>query len=271
MGAERPHQQAFTTRRVLHTKGIISPEYQHLEPQIRHAIAHFDNLGHKVGKGRRNMVKHMVVDGVALNVKSFKKPPIPNSLIYRYIRKSKAERSYRYARHLLERGIGTPEPLAYLEQHVLKGLGESYYISLHVQEDLTFRTLIDEPAYPGREEILRQFARFTHRLHEEKIHFLDHSPGNTLIVNENNGKYAFYLVDLNRMQLGRSLGFEARMKNFARLSATKDMIEVISREYALLSNYSQGKIYDRIGHYTEMNSRRRLRQKQLNKRLGKYK
>jgi hypothetical protein len=38
-------------------------------------------------------------------------------------------------------------------------------------------------------------------MHEASINFLDHSPGNTLIVKKSEGKYDFYLVDLNRMNL----------------------------------------------------------------------
>jgi hypothetical protein len=58
-------------------------------------------------------------------------------------------------------------------------------------------------------------------MHEAKINFLDHSPGNTLIIKKDNGDYDFYLVDLNRMK------FEV---------LSKTMIEVIALKYAELSN-----------------------------------
>ena len=53
--------------------------------------------------------------------------------------------------------------------------------------------------------------------------------------------YVFYLVDLNRM-LFEKLDFETRMKNFARLSKFKPMVEVMSDEYAKIS----GEDYDKV-------------------------
>lgn len=251
-------------------KEVISPDFQVCKPQIDYAIGHFNRLGHKVGKGKRNMVKHIVVDDMHLNVKSFKVPNIINKLVYRYFRKSKAQRSYEYARYLLQRDIGTPLPVAYMEERSFFSLGRSYYISIHLKEDLTFRTLIDDPGLQDRELILRQFMHFTHRLHENNILFLDHSPGNTLIVKRDDGDYDFYLVDLNRMKLHCRMDAEKRIKNLARLSATDDMIEIMSDEYARITGLEQAWVYDRIRDYTRENLQRRARQKKINKNLGKY-
>ncbi len=217
------------------------------------------------------MVKHIVVDGLHLNIKFFKVPNALNMFIYRFFRKSKAQRSYEYALYLLARDIGTPPPVAYIEYKGPLLLGESYYVSIHVKEDLTFRTLIDQPDYPGREEILRQFTRFTHRLQQERVRFLDHSPGNTLIKKQGDGKYAFYLVDLNRMKLNARMGFEDRMKNFARLSATEEMLRIMSDEYAGISGLDQEKVFRSMQYHTVEHHQRRLRQKKINKQLGKYK
>jgi len=217
------------------------------------------------------MVKHIVVDGVHLNVKSFKVPNAVNKLVYRFFRKSKAQRSYEYAMYLLAREIGTPPPVAYIEYRGLFSLRNSYFVSMHIAEDLTFRTLIDHPDYPDREEILRQFTRFTYRLHREHIQFLDHSPGNTLIKKQAGEKYGFYLVDLNRMKLNARMDFDDCMRNFARLSATEEMLRIISDEYATISGLDQEKIFRRMQHHTLENNKRRLRQKKINKQLGKYK
>ncbi len=251
-------------------KEVVSPDFLACKPQIHYAIEHFDRLGHKAGKGKRNVVKYIVVDDLHLNVKSFKVPNIVNKLIYRYLRKSKAQRSYEYARYLLQKKIGTPPPVAYLEERSIFSLTKSYYISIHLKEDFTFRTLIDEPRLQDREIILRQFMHFTHRLHENNILFLDHSPGNTLIMKRDDGGYDFYLVDLNRMKLNQRMDAEQRMKNLARLSATDDMIQVMSDEYARITGMGKEWVFNRIKHYTIENLQRRARQKRINKNLGKY-
>ncbi|QRE24688.1 Kdo domain containing protein, partial [Flavobacterium psychrophilum] len=52
---------------------------------------------------------------IILNVKSFKIPFFFNGIVYKFFRKSKAERSYNYAKILSEKGIGTPNPIGFYE------------------------------------------------------------------------------------------------------------------------------------------------------------
>ena len=115
-------------------------------------------------------------------------------------------------------------------------------MSEQLECDLTYRELINDFNYPDYENILRSFTRFTFDLHEKGIDFLDHSPGNTLI-NKKNNDYLFSLVDLNRMKFG-TMDFEKRMKNFARLSKYKHMVEIMSDEYSKLYNKSYNDVFN---------------------------
>ncbi len=238
--------------------------------EILKIIDNLDQLGEKVGVGKRNVVKRIPTGQMIINVKAFKIPVLVNSLVYGHFRKSKARRSFEHAVLLLEKNIGTPEPIAFVEEKNGFGLRKSFYVCRHIDEDLSFRTMIEQPEYPDREEILRQFTRFTHHMHEHDVLFMDHSPGNTLIVKRGNGKYDFFLVDLNRMRLGVKMGFEMRMKNFARLSATEDMVKIISSEYAHITGLSKNEVGERMYYHTAANHRRRARQKLKNRFLGKY-
>jgi hypothetical protein len=184
------------------------------------------------GNGDRNVIKLFDLEEKKINIKSFKIPNLINKVAYRYFRKSKARRSYEYATILLERGIGTPQPIAFLENFNFLGLRDSYYASEHLTTDLTYRELVEIPDYPDHDNILRQFTRFSFGLHEKGIEFLDHSPGNTLIKKKQDGNYEFFLVDLNRMEFHESMSFEMRMKNLCRLTPLKEMVAVMSNEYA---------------------------------------
>ncbi len=64
---------------------------------------------------------------------------------------------------------------------------------------------------------------------------MDHSPGNTLIMDHGNDNYEFYLIDLNRMRF-EPMDFNARMHNFRRLWLSKTMMKVMAEEYAELYN-----------------------------------
>lgn len=214
--------------------------YKDQAGKVSDFISNFATSGEQFGKAARNTIKLFDLNGKKVNVKAFKIPNIFNQIAYKFFRKSKAERSFAYASKLKELGIGTPNPIAYFESTTLFLFKKSYYVSEHLECDLTYRELINDFNYPDYDNILRAFTRFTYKLHENGIQFLDHSPGNTLIKKKGDS-YEFFLVDLNRMNFG-TLDFETRMQNFARLSKYKPMVEVMSDEYAKCI----GKDYDTV-------------------------
>jgi hypothetical protein len=205
-------------------------------------IADFETSGKSVTIGQRNVIKQFEVLGEAINVKSFKKPNVFNSLVYKYIRKSKAKRSFEYANKLIDCDILTPFPIAFIENTNAFGLTTSYYISKHVNYDFDFRELIHKPLFLNRKAILHQFTAFTFKLHENQINFLDHSPGNTLIVEKPDKQYDFYLIDLNRMRF-ETMDFNKRMHNFRRLWLSKTMVKIMSETYSELYNKSYEETY----------------------------
>ncbi|MFV5697534.1 lipopolysaccharide kinase InaA family protein [Flavobacterium sp. ZT3R17] len=213
-------------------------------------IENFNSNGVLFGDGNRNKIKLFDLEEKTINIKSFKIPHVINQIAYKYFRKSKARRSYEFANRLLENGIGTPQPIAYAENFKFSGLENSYYISEHLEAELTFRELVLDPDYPDHENILRQFTQFTFDLHEKGIEFLDHSPGNTLIKKGLQNQYEFFLVDLNRMNFHDVMDFDARMKNFHRLTPKIEMLAVMSKEYAKLYNKDYDEVFSKMCFYT---------------------
>lgn len=214
---------------------VIHSNYTHLGSELKELLLSFSEKGEYIAKGR-NEIKKMELDGITLNIKKFKTPNSFQSLVYRFLRKSKAKRSYEYALKLIELEIKTPFPVAYFEAFS-GGLKESFYVSEHVEYDFDFRELIHQPKFENRKEILKQFTRFTFKLHQNGVNFLDHSPGNTLIIDKGQGKYEFYLIDLNRMRF-EPMSFKKRMHNFRRLWLSKKMIKIMAEEYAKLYSKS---------------------------------
>ena len=237
---------------------VVHPRYSHLETALQKALQNFSKNDDYVTHGQRNVIKKIAIDGVYFNIKKFKTPNAFQSLVYRFLRKSKAMRSFEYAKGLIESEINTPFPVAYSESFSA-GLKESYYVSQHLDYDFDFRELIHNPKFENRNEILKQFTRFTFKLHENDVNFLDHSPGNTLITVKERDKpqYEFYLIDLNRMRF-EPMDFEKRMHNFRRLWLSKKMIKVMAKEYAKL----YGKSYEEV--HTLMSKYSRQFQKNIN-------
>lgn len=250
----------------------INPLYENNRKSIKDVINNFDSQGILFGNGKRNKIRLFKFEDKTINIKSFKIPHFINKIAYHYFRKSKARRSFEYAIVLLEKGIGTPKPIAYCENYDYIGLKDSYYVSEHLECDLTFRELINNPDYLDYDNILRQFTQFTFNLHQKGIEFLDHSPGNTLIIRNTENTYDFFLVDLNRMNFHESMSFEQRMRNFSRLTPQKEMIKVMSNEYAkLYFEKSENETFDLMWKLTNHFQEEFNRKKRLKKRLKFWK
>lgn len=231
-------------------------------------LKNFNSNGILFGDGKRNIIKLFELEEKTINIKSFKIPHLINKIAYKYFRKSKARRSFEYATTLLEKGIGTPQPIAYFENYDFIGLKESYYVSEHLQSDLTFRELVEIPDFPDHENILRQFTQFSFNLHQKGIEFLDHSPGNTLIKKTSEGNYDFFLVDLNRMTFHESMLFEIRMKNLCRLTPKTEMISIMSNEYSkLYTAQTEPEIFEKMWFYTNDFQVRFAEKRRLKKKL----
>ena len=242
------------------------------ENELKFYVDNFEKLGILFGDGQRNKIKLFELEGKTINIKSFKIPHLINKIAYKYFRKSKARRSFEYATTLLEKGIGTPQPIAFFENYDAVGLKDSYYVSEHLQCDLTYRELVEIPDFPDHENILRQFTRFSFDLHEKGIEFLDHSPGNTLIKKTNEGSYDFFLVDLNRMNFHDKMDFDSRMKNLSHLTPKKEMIAIMSNEYSkLYQAQSEAEIFEKMWFYTNDFQVRFAKKRLLKKKLKFWK
>jgi hypothetical protein len=240
----------------------VSEEYKHLEQALLDIPDTFERSGRVLKRGR-NEIRVIEVAGIALNVKSFKRPHALNRLAYAWLRLPKARRSYLHAERLAALGIGTPPPVAWIVYRNAGGVTRSFYISLHVTPDCEFRDLKKtRPA--DMEELLKAFTRFTRELHRHSIYFLDHSPGNTLITRDGDG-YRFDLVDLNRMRFKRVSPREG-LRNFYRLNADEDMIRVIAGEYARLTNSDPARMTRLLSRWTTRHDERVKRRRDRKER-----
>ena len=252
-------------------KKIFHPDYEYLQPQFDFLIENFDDSAETFINGNRNTIRLFQVNNETISIKSFKTPNLINKIAYKYFRKSKAQRSFEYASKLIDLHIGTPKPVAFYESYDFVGLKKSYYACEHLANVFEFRVVERNKDYPDAENILRQFTRFTFEMHQKGIEFLDHSPGNTLIKKEENGMYSFYLVDLNRMNFHENIDFQARMKNFSRLTSKEEIVVIMSDEYAKLSGENAENVFQAMWKHTQEFQHKFYRKKQLKKKLKFWK
>lgn len=260
----------------MNQKIVVNPNYPTTAQEIEQTIKHYDTITDYVAKGDRNSIKKIKLsnDKVA-TIKSFKIPNIINKFVYRFFRDSKANRSYEYAKKLIDLGFLTPYPIAYVEEITALQFLNSFYFCEMVEADLTYREMVHDKNWPNRTEILKQFTQFTYRLHEAGIEFLDHSPGNTLIKKVGENQYDFYLVDLNRMNFHSVMDFDTRMKNFSRLTPHQEMVEIMAKEYAKLVGKPEQEVieamWNKTTEFQEKFQLKQQRKKKLKSFIGKNK
>ncbi len=247
----------------------IDKKFKNSKSFFDNIIFNFNQVGEAYGNQNRNSLKLFNYNDIKVNVKSFKVPNFVNQIVYRFFRKSKAQRSFEYANILKKKGIGTPQPIAFYEFTSFFLFKKSYYISEHLNYDITYRELTKDFNYPDYEEVLRAFTRFTFLLHEEGVNFLDHSPGNTLITKKEN-TYNFALVDLNRMNF-EEMSFEKRINNFSKLTTHKFMVEIMSDEYSKLTNVEFEKVFNLMWSETNKFQEKFCRKQRLKKKIKFWK
>ncbi|MDK7375930.1 MULTISPECIES: Kdo domain containing protein [Weeksella] len=253
---------------------VVNSTYSTDIREIECAINNFSDNQDYLVKGSRNSIKKLRLEnGEICTIKAFKIPNFINKIVYRFFRESKAKRSYRHAKILIEKGFKTPTPIAYVENKTAITFLDSYYFCAFIREDFTYREVVHTPNFPDMENVLRQFTQFTFALHQAGIEFLDHSPGNTLIFDKKDGTYEFYLVDLNRMKFHDSMTLEQRINNFVRLTPHRESVEIMAKEYARLMQLPPAEVIDKMWAGTEKFQQKfhlkQARKKRLKKLIGK--
>lgn len=183
----------------------------------------------------RNKVKIVNYQGQQFVIKSFRKPDLFMRMVYTYCRPSKARRSFLYAKHLLKCQFSTPTPIAYREDFKAHLLTKSYYISKYLAHDQLMFDCFQQcdQNLAANLELLKQFAAFTFKLHQQHIYHNDYTSRN-ILVKQDKQHYSFTLVDLNRLRfckrtiLGKAKNISSVWNNFT-------VLDIITTEYARLA------------------------------------
>ena len=208
---------------------------------------HFSFSSHSIHKAR-NEIRVIEYQDKQLVVKSFKIPHFLNRIVYTFFRESKAKKSYDNS---IKIGDFAPNPIGY---RIFKKFGlieKSYFVSENFEYDFTIREPLLDKNFKDKENVFKAFSKFTYDLHQNSIFHLDYSPGNILIKKENEG-YIFKIVDINRMKF-KSLTLDERLKNFSKLWAKDEDMEIIIREYALLIEKDENICIQKAIEYSQKN------------------
>ncbi len=150
----------------------------------------FDNIGTTI-YAARNQIKTIDFNGRKINIKKFCIPPIINRIFYSIgLRTPKCVSAFINAQKILKAGFETPKPFAYIIERRHGLIRYSYLLSEQVENAKQVRQCHGA-------NFMKAYAIYTAKLHEKGLFSRDYTPGNILCRKEN-GKYHFYLIDVNR-------------------------------------------------------------------------
>ncbi|RXJ94285.1 hypothetical protein CRU94_08915 [Arcobacter sp. AHV-9/2010] len=240
----------------------VNEEFKTLKNFVKNIKIFFQKNNNTIHKAR-NEIKVINYENRDFVVKSFKVPHIINKFVYTFFKSSKAKKSYDYA---LKIEKFTPKPIGYIEFYENFLINDSYFVSEKFDYDFTIREPLLDINFPNKNEIFKAFAKFTFDLHENGIYHLDYSPGNILIKKEN-GNFIFKIVDINRMKFF-DLELSDRLKNFSKLWAKDEDLEVIIKEYARFLQKNEKELVSKAldfshKHKAKINFKKRLKGKKI--------
>lgn len=243
---------------------IINEPYERFRPLLESLAARDVPPGARLIYRARNRVYTLGTDdGTQLNIKAFKHPSFPNSLIYTHLRDSKASRSYHNSLRLLSLGLKAATPVGYVE--VIDGgrLKASYYVSL--QEGGS--TIRDWENIPHSNDLIEALARMLVSMHRQGVWHKDFTPGNILYSIGADGSYTFTLLDVNRMRFdvhdrGRL------MSNFKAIHLDDDQMLRLARAYARAASLEADRVCAAALKAAEDYRRSKARHRRLKKLIG---
>lgn len=217
------------------TKVFLGPGFESLHGFVGRLPERFaaGPCGEVLHEGR-NTVAAFAVGGERLVVKRYERCGVWRGIVYGLFRRSKARRAYEHAVRLRELGIGTPEPVAWVECRRRGLLCDAYSVTRRSDCRPLSQATGAFPA-PDATEVLDAFARFAVRLHEAGVCHDDFNHGNVLWERDSaTGGFRFELIDINRMRFfRRALSARCSMVSLRRLSCPPEAFLYLLDRYAL--------------------------------------
>jgi len=240
---------------------------ERLKDFVTNIKLYFNQKENQVIYDKRNIIKVVKFEGKKYVVKSFKTPHLLNQVVYRFFRDSKAKRSFENSIQLRRLEIHTPEPVGYIEFPTRFKFKESFYISDFFEFDFEIRAVFRDENFEDRDNILKQFIEYTHKLHKKNIYHIDYSPGN-ILVRKIGSTYLFSIIDVNRMKF-LPLNSHLQMKSISKLTSNREDIEFMVRYYAKISNKNGDELSSILNSYLQKQQTYLNRKKILKKVKGK--
>lgn len=241
----------------------INPSYSSLSSKISKLPQLFESEGETLYKGR-NVIKRFVLtdengDTHTIIVKRYGRMKPLQRLCYSTFFSSKAERAYKYAFTFLDKGIDTPQPIAYIEQRKHGLLYQCFLVTTECSlPDCRF--LYEEKKKDSMLVIsnvfIQQLSAFIATMHSQGILHGDLNLSNILYSQDAAGAYHFAVIDINRTRFVNTPNRKQCLKNMMRLTHDRTISAAIVGEYARQRGWDSDSCIAYVAHLLDAFERR---------------
>lgn len=244
---------------------------------VAHLPALFEAEGTELFANGRNVLKvfevakeHPVLGKVV--VKRFRARNIFQAIAYSTFTKSKAERAFQNGLLLLQCGLSTPEPIAYVEERNGGMLRYCYYLTAFTDAK-SVRTALD---VDFNKPMAKCFAQFIARLHQHGLvhHDLNfdnvlYEEPSTLNPKPSTLNYQISVIDINRLtyHAANRLTLADCKDDFVRWTDRKDLLQYVVEEYAQERGLDKQETLDEVMRLKAIHDRNWHRRKNLTHKL----
>lgn len=209
-------------------KLTINPKYEDLRPYLLKLKEHFEHEGREIHAGR-NVIRVLNAGGRELCVKRYAEPSLKRRVQQMIYKQRKAKRAYLSPMLLKERGIESPESVAYVRYK--RGLlhETTYFVCLHSSYRYSMADVASLAPEEAR-EVIENFALFAARLHERGFIHRDFSSSN-ILYDKIDGRYHFSLIDTNTLRHGQNISIERGLQNLRKLSGNAAFHAAVKQAY----------------------------------------
>ena len=144
---------------------------------------------------------------------------------------SKAFKAWKGAITLVEKGMDTPFPVAYLEKKKKGFLDQSFYLAEKIDDAEEIRSLFLKASPEKLRPLLVSLAHYLSACHRKGVLHRDLSDGNILVKTDEKGNIRFYFLDTNRIRFLRKISLLRRIKNLVRLGIPPQFQSFFLKQY----------------------------------------
>lgn len=228
----------------------VKAEYrEHLSPAVLNRLINREGVRHALT--RRELPSRTVTrlepaspELPPLYLKEYRFPTFMSRM--KYIFRSPADREWRTAHRIAQRGIPTFEPLAVGTRRRFGLPVASYLISREIEHARPLKDYLldrecrdDQAGWAIRQSILRSLASFVREVHRRGILHRDFHWGNILIDTRDAKNILCYLMDLHRVRLKRRLRDRERVTNLASIGTAFRLTARTTERLRFLVQYAR--------------------------------